>query len=97
MESAAMVKESQEAFKAKARKKSTYFSSRNVEHVRPLFESIWCALLAACASVMEEPEAPASEPVYQLSLRGFANAVHIAADFGSHTERDAFITMLAKY
>lgn len=37
-----MVKESQEAFKAQARKKSTYFSSRNVEHVRLLFESTWC-------------------------------------------------------
>ena len=100
MESAAMVKESQEAFKAKARKKSTYFSSRNVEHVRPLFESIWCALLAACSSVMEEPQpsaTEASETVITTSLRGFANAVHIAAEFGTHTERDAFVTMLAKY
>lgn len=47
MESAAMVKESQEAFKAKARKKSTYFSSRDAEHVRPLFESTWCVQLRA--------------------------------------------------
>jgi len=97
MESAAMVKESQEAFKAKASKKSTYFSSRNVEDVRPLFESTWCALLAACASVMEEPESPSSEAVYALSLRGFANCVHVAAEFGAQTERDAFVTMLAKY
>lgn len=97
MESAAMVKESQEAFKAKARKKSTYFSSRNVEHVRPLFESVWCAILAACSSVMEDPREETPDAIISLSLRGFANAVHIAAEFGSHTERDAFVTMLAKY
>lgn len=37
------------------------------------------------------------EALYMLSLRGFANCVRIAAEFGSNTERDAFITMLAKY
>mgnify|MGYP003312906923 CR=1 FL=1 len=50
LESAAMVKESQEAFKLKAKRKSTYYSSHNVEHVRPMFESPWCAMLAACSS-----------------------------------------------
>lgn len=95
-ESAAMVRDGQEAFKMNAKRKSTYFSSRNVEHVRPMFESTWCALLAACASVMEDrAEAPSS--VTSLSLRGFSNAVHIASEFGMTTERDAFVTMLAKY
>lgn len=97
MESAIMVKESQEAFKLKARKKSVYHSSRNVEHVRPMFEASWCALLAACSSVMEDTRDDLSEPVIALTLRGFANGVHIAAEFGMCTERDAFVTMLAKY
>ena len=44
-ESAAMVKESQEAFKTKAKRKSVYFSSRNADHLRPMFESTWCAVL----------------------------------------------------
>ena len=96
-ESAAMVKESQEAFKLKAKRKSTYFSSRTVEHVRPMFESTWCALLAACSSVMDDNPAEATASVVFLSLRGFANAVHIAAEYGLHVERDAFVTMLAKY
>ena len=37
-ESAAMVKHSQELFKAKARTKSVYHSSRNAEHLRPMLE-----------------------------------------------------------
>ena len=97
LESAAMVKESQEAFKLKAKRKSTYFSSRNVENVRPMFESTWCALLAACSAVMDDSHAEPTDAVVTLSLRGFANAVHIAADFGMATERDAFVTMLAKF
>ena len=44
---------------------------------------------------MEEASDQMSDPV--IALRGFANAVHIAADFGMSTERDAFVTMLAKY
>ena len=94
-ESAAMVKHSQELFKAKARKKSVYHSSRNAEHLRPMLEGSWCAILAACSSVMEEASDQMSDAV--IALRGFANAVHIAADFGMSTERDAFVTMLAKY
>jgi len=96
-ESAVMVKESQEAFKLKAKRKSTYFTSRTNEHVRPMFESTWCALLAACSAVMEDQLSEATPVVVAVSLRGFANAVHIAAEFGMNTERDAFVTMLAKY
>ena len=96
MESANMVKESQELFKAKARKKSVYYSSRNAEHARPMFEASWCALLAACSSVMEDANEIAP-PIVGLTLRGFANAIHVAAEFGMATERDAFVTMLAKY
>ena len=95
-ESAAMVKHSQELFKAKARKKSVYHSSRNAEHLRPMLEGSWCAILAACSSVMEEPS-DQSDPNATIALRGFSNAVHIAAEFNMGTERDAFVTMLAKY
>jgi brefeldin A-inhibited guanine nucleotide-exchange protein len=95
-ESAAMVKHSQELFKAKARTKSVYHSSRNAEHLRPMLEGSWCAILAACSSVMEEPS-DQSDPSATIALRGFSNAVHIAAEFNMATERDAFVTMLAKY
>ena len=56
-----------------------------------------CALLAACSSVMDDALTETTPAVVATSLRGFANAVHIAAEFGMHTERDAFVTMLAKY
>eukprot|EP00967_Tisochrysis_lutea_P123999 scaffold206989_cov27-Tisochrysis_lutea.AAC.2 len=97
MESAIMVKESQELFKAKARVKSVYHSSRNVEHARPMFEASWCALLASWTSVMEESADDVPDELVGLVMRGFANAVHIAAEFGMQTEREAFVTMLAKY
>ena len=72
-----MVKESQEAFKLKAKRKSTYFSSRDVEHVRPMFESTWCALLAACSAVLDDGPIEPLPAVVSVALRGFANAVHI--------------------
>ena len=97
LESAMMVKESQEAFKLKAKRKSTYFTSHNVEHVRPMFESTWCALLAACSAVMDDQPTEQMPPIVSQALRGFANSIHIAAEFGMPTERDAFITMLAKF
>ena len=68
MESAMMVKRSQELFKAKARKKSVYHSSRSVQHVQPMFEASWCAVLAACSSVMEAPEEETPEAVVALTL-----------------------------
>merc|ERR1719310_891832 len=48
---------------------------------------------------MEEPSAPSdqSDGSATIALRGFSNAVHIAAEFNMGTERDAFVTMLAKY
>ena len=96
-ESAAMVKESQDLMKLKAKRKSTYFTSRTNEHVRPMFESTWCALLAACSAIMDDALSESTPAMVGVSLRGFANAVHIASEFGMSTERDAFVTMLAKY
>ena len=61
-----------------------------------MLEGSWCAILAACSSVMEEPS-DQSDPSATIALRGFSNAVHIAAEFNMPTERDAFVTMLAKY
>ena len=72
-ESAAMVKESQEAFKSKAKRKSVYVSSRSAEHLRPMFESTWCAVLAACSSVIDDPLGEGTPDVVSMSLRGFAN------------------------
>ena len=46
---------------------------------------------------MEDGRDEISEALIALTLRGFANGVHIAAEFGMATERDAFVTMLAKY
>ncbi len=97
LESAAMVKESQEAFKLKAKRKSNYVTSHSVEAVRPMFESTWCAMLAACSAVMDDQPAEPFPPIVGQALRGFQNSIHVAADFGMQTERDAFITMLAKF
>ena len=64
-----------------------------------MFESTWCAVLAACSAVLDGGVrgGDARGGGDALTLRGFANAVHIAAEFGMQTERDAFVTMLAKY
>ena len=57
----------------------------------------WQAALAACSAVMDGVVTDATPAVVTTSLRGFSNSVHIASEFGMSTERDAFVTMLAKY
>jgi brefeldin A-inhibited guanine nucleotide-exchange protein len=97
LESAAMVKESQEAFKLKAKSKTKFVTSKDAEAVRPMFESTWCAMLAACSAVMDDQPTEPFPPIVGQAIRGFENAIHVAADFGMQTERDAFITMLVKF
>ncbi|KAF4317153.1 hypothetical protein BBO99_00008212 [Phytophthora kernoviae] len=63
-------------------------------HVRPMFETLWAPLLAACSVTFESSE---SVEAIQLCLDSFRHAVHLSARLNMPAERDAFVTVLAKF
>ncbi|CEG37490.1 brefeldin a-inhibited guanine nucleotide-exchange [Plasmopara halstedii] len=63
-------------------------------HVRPMFDTLWAPLLAACSVTFESSE---SAEAIQLCLDSFRHAVHLSARLGMPAERDAFVTVLAKF
>ncbi|GMF51557.1 unnamed protein product [Phytophthora fragariaefolia] len=63
-------------------------------HVRPMFETLWAPLLAACSVTFESSE---SIEAIQLCLDSFRHAVHLSARLNMPSERDAFVTVLAKF
>ncbi|GLD98039.1 hypothetical protein PINS_up006736 [Pythium insidiosum] len=65
-----------------------------MSHVRPMFETVWAPLLAVCSVIFESSDAPVA---IQLCLNSFKHAIHLAARLEMPSERDAFVTVLAKF
>mmetsp|Transcript_53139 Transcript_53139/g.95363 ORF Transcript_53139/g.95363 Transcript_53139/m.95363 type:complete len:1752 (+) Transcript_53139:149-5404(+) len=90
-----MVQKSQALMKEKVTKKSTnYVTVNSVDHVRPLFEVACWPYLATLAVLLEMQDAPQS---VELCIEGFKACIRIAARFDMDTERDAFVSSLAKF
>jgi brefeldin A-inhibited guanine nucleotide-exchange protein len=95
-ETESMIQKSQELMKQKVsrQKNAAYVSAHNVEHVRPLFEVACWPMLATLAVLLEMQEQPNS---VELCIEGFKHCIRIAARFDMDTERDAFVSSLAKF
>eukprot|EP00928_Gymnodinium_smaydae_P017978 TRINITY_DN16856_c0_g1_i1.p1 TRINITY_DN16856_c0_g1~~TRINITY_DN16856_c0_g1_i1.p1 ORF type:complete len:1849 (-),score=514.47 TRINITY_DN16856_c0_g1_i1:74-5620(-) len=95
-ETESIVNRSQELMKAKLAKQKTsaYVAAENVEHVRPLFEAACWGMLATLAVLLETQEMQSS---VELCIEGFKHCIRIAARFDMETERDAFVSSLAKF
>lgn len=91
-----IVNKSQELMKEKVSqsKASAYVAAQNVEHVRPLFEVAGWPMLATLAVLLETQDTPNS---IELCIEGFKHCIRIAARFDMDTERDAFVSSLAKF
>ncbi|CAJ1345350.1 unnamed protein product [Effrenium voratum] len=76
------------------RKTATYITAQSVEHVRPLFEVACWPYLATLAVLLEMQDSPQS---IELCIEGFKHCIRIAARFDMDTERDAFVSSLAKF
>ncbi|CAI5708176.1 unnamed protein product [Peronospora farinosa] len=63
-------------------------------HVRPMFDTLWAPLLAACSVTFESSESAES---IQLCLDSFRHAVHLSARLDMPAERDAFVMVLTKF
>merc|ERR1719443_423789 len=73
---------------------SAYVAAQNVEHVRALFEVQCWPMLATLAVLLETQDQPSS---VELCIEGFKHCIRIAARFDMDTERDAFVSSLAKF
>lgn len=95
-ESDKIVNKSQEMLKEKVSqsKSNAYVAAHNVEHVRPLFEVVGWPMLATLAVLLETQDTPNS---IELCIEGFKHCIRVAARFDMDTERDAFVSSLAKF
>jgi brefeldin A-inhibited guanine nucleotide-exchange protein len=95
-ETESIVQKSQELMKQKVsrNKNNSYVAAQDVEHVRPLFEVACWPMLATLAVLLEMQEQPSS---VELCIEGFKHCIRIAARFDMDTERDAFVSSLAKF
>eukprot|EP00429_Kryptoperidinium_foliaceum_P002733 CAMPEP_0176025860 /NCGR_PEP_ID=MMETSP0120_2-20121206/12659_1 /TAXON_ID=160619 /ORGANISM="Kryptoperidinium foliaceum, Strain CCMP 1326" /LENGTH=1800 /DNA_ID=CAMNT_0017359051 /DNA_START=49 /DNA_END=5451 /DNA_ORIENTATION=- len=94
-ETESMVQRSQEILQTKGGKISVYVAARSVEHIRPLFEVACWPYLATLAVLLEMSDDNAG--TIELCVEGFKHCIRIAARFDMDTERDAFVSSLAKF
>ncbi|KAI5079490.1 hypothetical protein GOP47_0004969 [Adiantum capillus-veneris] len=90
-----VIRHMQEQFKAKASKSETvFYAASDVDILRPMVEVSWAPMLAAFSVPLDQSE---DEIVTFQCLEGFRYAVHITAVMCMKTQRDAFLTSLAKF
>ncbi|XP_024380354.1 brefeldin A-inhibited guanine nucleotide-exchange protein 3 [Physcomitrium patens] len=90
-----VIRHMQEQFKAKAGKsESIYYAASDVELLRPMVDVSWAPMLVAFSVPLDKSE---DEVVTFQCLEGFRHAVHITAVLCMRTQRDAFLTSLAKF
>ena len=56
------------------------------EHIRPMFEISWAAMLAVFSMLLERSD---EKHIVDLCLLGFRHAIHLASKFGLSTVRFA--------
>lgn len=74
--------------------RSIYYAASDVEILRPMVEVTWAPMLAAFSVPLDKSE---DEVVTFQCLEGFRYAVRITAVLCMRTQRDAFLTSLAKF
>jgi brefeldin A-inhibited guanine nucleotide-exchange protein len=93
LESAKMIQQSQEFFKQKY--DAQYYTVTGTEYIKALFnEIIWSPVIAVLSILLEQSDDP---KIQQLCLEGFANCIKLTGYHNMNTERDTFISGLAKF
>ncbi|XVF73387.1 hypothetical protein PTKIN_Ptkin12aG0197800 [Pterospermum kingtungense] len=90
-----LIRHMQEQFKEKARKsESVYYAATDVVILRFMVDVCWAPMLAAFSVPLDQS---GDEVVIALCLEGFRYAIHVTAVMSMKTQRDAFVTSLAKF
>ncbi|KAM0049164.1 putative Sec7 domain, armadillo-like helical, sec7 domain superfamily protein [Helianthus debilis subsp. tardiflorus] len=91
----ALIKHIQEQFKEKSGKsESTYYAVTDAAILRFMVEVCWGPMLAAFSMTLDQSDDRAAA---NYCLQGFRHAVHVTAVMGMQTQRDAFVTTVAKF
>ncbi|OVA00690.1 SEC7-like [Macleaya cordata] len=91
-----LIRHIQEQFKAKRGKsaESVYYAVTDAAILRFMVEVCWAPMLAAFSVTLDQSDDKVA--TFQ-SLQGFRHAVHVTAVMGMQTQRDAFVTSVAKF
>lgn len=90
-----LIRHMQEQFKAKASKsESVYYAATDVVILRFMVEVCWAPMLAAFSVPLDQSD---DEVVIYQCLEGFRNAIHVTSVMCMQTQRDVFVTSLAKF
>ncbi|TVU47740.1 hypothetical protein EJB05_07349, partial [Eragrostis curvula] len=90
-----LIKHMQEQFKEKARmSESAFYPATDVVVLKFMVEVCWAPMLAAFSVPLDQSD---DEIVISQCLEGFRCAIHVTAAMSMKTQRDAFITSLAKF
>lgn len=93
-ESEAIIKQTQAKFRSQGAKRGVFYTSQQIELVRPMVEAVGWPLLATFSVTMEEGE---NKPRVVLCMEGFKAGIHITHVLGMDTMRYAFLTSLVRY
>ncbi|KAG8074252.1 hypothetical protein GUJ93_ZPchr0006g44990 [Zizania palustris] len=90
-----LIKHMQEQFKEKARmSESLFYPATDVVVLKFMVEVCWAPMLAAFSVPLDQSD---DEIVISQCLEGFRCAIHVTAAMSMKTQRDAFVTSLAKF
>ncbi|RVX12327.1 Brefeldin A-inhibited guanine nucleotide-exchange protein 1 [Vitis vinifera] len=90
-----LIKHIQEQFKAKSGKsESVYYAVTDVAILRFMVEVCWGPMLAAFSVTLDQSD---DKVATSQCLQGIRHAVHVTAVMGMQTQRDAFVTTVAKF
>lgn len=90
-----LIRHIQEQFKAQSGKsESVYYAVADVAILRFMMEVCWGPMLAAFSMTLDRSDDKAAT---SQCLQGFRHAVHVTAVMGMQTQRDAFVTTVAKF
>ncbi|XP_020581346.1 brefeldin A-inhibited guanine nucleotide-exchange protein 1 [Phalaenopsis equestris] len=90
-----LIKHIQEQFKEKSGKlESMFYSITDTTILRYMMEVCWAPMLAAFSVILDQSDDKAAT---SQSLLGFRYSVHVTSFLFMHTQRDAFVTSVAKF
>ncbi|KAK7320830.1 hypothetical protein VNO77_30669 [Canavalia gladiata] len=90
-----LIRHIQEQFKSNSRKsESAYHVVTDVAILRFMVEVCWGPMLAAFSVTLDQSD---DRVATSQCLQGFRHAVHVTAVMGMQTQRDAFVTSVAKF
>ncbi|KAL7194094.1 hypothetical protein ACSBR2_025688 [Camellia fascicularis] len=93
-ESEAIIKQTQAIFRNQGVKRGVFYTSYQIELVRPMVEAVGWPLLATFSVTMGEGE---NKPRVVLCMEGFRAGIHITHVLGMDTMRYAFLTSLVRF